>query len=76
MTEVVHKLWDRVIDIGVGVITGVVSSVLIAIIGLISWKVKLRLDLWADEEKQLNVIQSLLGHLSELLPCSRMARVE
>jgi hypothetical protein len=42
------KLWNRGVDIGVGVIT----SVLIAGIGLLFWRVKLWLDLQAEERKQ------------------------
>ena len=50
--QLVHKLWDRGVDVGVGVITGVITSIIVAIIGLLSWKVKLTLDLRADEKKQ------------------------
>jgi hypothetical protein len=43
-----QKLWNRGVDIGVGVIT----SVLIAGVGLLFWRFKLRLDLRADERRQ------------------------
>jgi hypothetical protein len=48
LTGILHKLWNRGIDIGVGVIT----SVFIAGIGLLFWRVKLWLDLRADERRQ------------------------
>jgi len=44
----IQKFWDRGVDIGVGVIT----SVVVGIIGLCFWRVKLWLDLRADERKQ------------------------
>jgi hypothetical protein len=43
------KIWDRGVDIGVGIIT----SVMIAVIGLLFWRGKLWLDLRAEEQKQL-----------------------
>jgi hypothetical protein len=48
LPPLVHKLWDRGVDIGVGVVT----SVIVAIIGLCFWRLKLLLDLRADAEKQ------------------------
>jgi hypothetical protein len=48
LPPLIHKLWDRGIDIGVGVVT----SVIVAIIGYIFWRVKLGLDLHAEEKKQ------------------------
>jgi hypothetical protein len=49
MLQLIHKLWDRGVDVGVGVIT----SVIVGLIGLAFWQVKLLLDLRADREKQL-----------------------
>jgi len=49
MQSYIHKLWDRGVDIGVGVIT----SIIIAVIGLVFWKGKLWLDLQADKKKQI-----------------------
>jgi nuclear transport factor 2 (NTF2) superfamily protein len=43
-----EKLWNRGVDVGVGVVT----SVIVASVGLAFWKVKLWLDLRADESKQ------------------------
>lgn len=43
-----QKLWNRGVDIGVGVIT----SIIVGLIGLAFWRVKLWLDLRADEQRQ------------------------
>jgi hypothetical protein len=48
LAEIIHKLWNRGIDIGVGVIT----SIIVGLIGLVFWRFKLWLDLRADERKQ------------------------
>ncbi len=48
LTEIIHKLWNRGIDIGVGVIT----ALIVAVIGLVFWRAKLWFDLRADERKQ------------------------
>ena len=48
MPPLLQKLWDRGVDIDVGVIT----SVIVAAIGLAGWRIKLWLDLHADERKQ------------------------
>ena len=47
--SLLHKVWDRGVDIAVAVLT----SLIIAGLGLLSWRVKLRLDLHADEQRQL-----------------------
>lgn len=49
MWEFWWKLWNRGVDIGVGVVT----SIIVGLIGLAFWQVKLWLDLRADKEKQL-----------------------
>jgi hypothetical protein len=46
--SLLHKLWNRGVDIGVGVIT----SLIVAIIGLLFWRAKLWLDLRADKAKR------------------------
>jgi len=45
--DLVHKLWNKGVDIGANVIT----SLIVAVLGLLFWRVKLRLDLWADASK-------------------------
>jgi hypothetical protein len=56
-----HKLWDRGVDIGVGVTT----SVVVAAIGYVFWKLKLRLDLHAEKQRllQQDRIQKLIDRV-------------
>lgn len=47
-----RKLWNKGVDISAGVITSVITSVIIGLIGLLFWRVKLWLDLRTEERKQ------------------------
>lgn len=47
-----QKVWDKGVDIAAGVITSVLATAVIALIGLLGWQAKLWLDLRADEKKQ------------------------
>jgi hypothetical protein len=52
VSSLILKLWDKGVDIAAGVITSVLASIFIAVIGLFLWEVKLGLDLRADARKQ------------------------
>ena len=52
LASFLQKLWDKGVDIVAGIITSVLASILIALIGLAGWRFKLLLDLRAAERKQ------------------------
>ena len=53
MLPFVHKLWDKGVDIAAGIIAGAFTAAIVAIIGLLFWKIKLWLDFRAEKAKFL-----------------------
>lgn len=47
-----QKLWDKGIDISANVATSLIAAVIVGLVGLAFWKLKLRLELRAEETKK------------------------
>ena len=52
IAEIALKLWNRGIDIGVGVITSTISAGLVAVIAIVFWNWKKKRDLRFEADKQ------------------------